>query len=190
MVFSNPHKEKLINNKYSDMKICFKCGVKKPLNEFYKHKLMADGHINKCISCAKKDVKKRESLLKNNIEWLEKERQRNRDKYYRLEYRIKHKPIKEKKKINMEKYNIKFPEKYRARIKSQRIIRKKGYELHHWNYNLEYAKDVIELTVSDHNLLHRYLKYDKEKMIYRNFNGDLLETKESHIELLQLIKKE
>lgn len=39
-------------------KVCFKCGAEKPRTDFYKHKGMADGHVNKCKECNKKDVTK------------------------------------------------------------------------------------------------------------------------------------
>lgn len=39
-------------------KTCFKCGRTLPLDEFYAHPEMGDGHLNKCKSCTKADVKR------------------------------------------------------------------------------------------------------------------------------------
>ena len=41
----------------TSVKTCFKCGVEKPLDDFYKHQMMSDGHLNKCKECTKKDTK-------------------------------------------------------------------------------------------------------------------------------------
>lgn len=170
------------------MKKCFICNEEKELDEFYKHSKMADGHLNKCKTCTKRSVRKRELDLNKNPNWQEKEKARHRDKYYRLNYKEKHKPSSEKKKEIMNRYKERYPEKKLAKMAIGKL-KTKGIERHHWSYNEEHWKDVIELSIADHNLLHRYMKYDQSIMMYCTLEGRILDSKISHIDLLHLIKQ-
>lgn len=38
-------------------KTCFKCGAQKAIDDFYRHPMMADGHLGKCKDCTKLDVR-------------------------------------------------------------------------------------------------------------------------------------
>jgi len=170
-------------------KICFKCNKEKELSQFYKHKKMADGHLNKCKECTKKDSRNIELKIRSTQVGLELDRKRNRDKYYRLDYLHKHKPTTEQKRLIMKRYTQKYPEKVLAHSASNSIRCANCLEKHHWSYNEEHYKDIIFLSNRDHNLLHRFMIYDQERMMYRNLQGLLLDTKDSHIELIETIKK-
>jgi ribosomal protein S27AE len=55
-------------------KVCFKCQTEKDITEFYKHKMMADGHVGKCKTCNRADV--RENYQKNHDHYIAYERKR------------------------------------------------------------------------------------------------------------------
>ena len=42
------------------MKKCFVCGQEKPLEDFYRHPMMADGHLGKCKECTKVYMRERQ----------------------------------------------------------------------------------------------------------------------------------
>lgn len=66
------------------MKRCFKCHTEKPIDEFYRHPMMGDGHLNKCKSCTKRDVARRHFQRMETPDGRAAERARGRDKYHRL----------------------------------------------------------------------------------------------------------
>lgn len=171
-----------------ETKFCKKCGTEKELHFFYSHSQMKDGKLNICIECTKNRISEREKKLKENPNWVEKEQERQRKKYHRLNKNWKKPDGKYRTKVNSE-YRQRYPEKHKARNKAQRIQKQKGNVLHHWSYNEIHWKDIIELSKKDHAFLHRHIEYVQELKLYKNKKTDeILETKESHINLLNSLK--
>lgn len=150
-------------------KVCFKCGEEKPLSEFYKHPKMADGHLNKCKECTKKDAGKNYERNSQDEGWMEKERARGREKYSRLGY------------------NKKYPHAHPTTKKIRGYLEKRidipeGYEIHHWNYGRLY--DVFLLSRKAHKLAHKEILYNEENKVFA-YKGELLDTKEKHLEMIR-----
>lgn len=59
-------------------KVCFKCEAELPIVNFYKHPMMADGHLGKCKACARYDV--RQNRLARREYYNAYDRQRSQDK--------------------------------------------------------------------------------------------------------------
>jgi len=137
-------------------KICKDCKSTYPISDFPKTKNTKSGHINVCYRCER---------IRYNI-------------------RASRKSKELKNKISAT-YKSKYPEKRKAVNALKRVVKKVGHNLHHWSYNREHFKDCIELTVHNHNIIHKHLLYDENSKMYRRIDTmDLLNTKELHIEYI------
>lgn len=168
-------------------KTCNLCCKDKEVADFYKGG-GTFGVGNRCKDCVKRQSAERLAILISTPEGVKKERARHREKYHRLGYKEAHKPSPEKKKEIMERYKAKYPEKVSAASKTSKMKPTVlGNELHHWSYNLEHQKDVIEISTKDHNTIHRYIKYDQPLKLYRTRKGTLLDSRELHEKYIGLV---
>jgi len=134
------------------MKKCFKCGIVKSIDEFYKHPKMTDGHLGKCKSCTKEDVSL--NYHKNRDHYVEYERAREKPK-----------ARKKRKHTYMKRYRNKYPERYVAHCAVNNAVRdgrlekepcavcgNENSEAHHEDYLQPLV--VVWLCRKHHMLLH------------------------------------
>ena len=139
-------------------KKCFKCKIVKPLDEFYKHKMMADGHVNKCKECNKKDV------AKHRLENIERIRE-----YDRKRSNLKHR-VDLRKKIT-KRWEDQFPNRKKAQNKLHNAVRDgkikkqpcwvcgETAEAHHPDYSR--PLDVVWLCTAHHRQTHALIKKEQ-----------------------------
>lgn len=158
------------------MKKCFKCLTLKPLSEFYKHSGMKDGHLNKCKSCAKVDVKQNRDEKSEYYKSYDRarytpEKVRENTAKYREKYRSDE-SFRESVKVSADRWKRKNPQKRSAQVylgnavRDGRIVKKTLCEhcessvkvqAHHWSYEREHWLDVIWLCPPCHGAEHRRL---------------------------------
>jgi len=148
-------------------KACFKCGEVKLLSEFYKHPGMADGHLNKCKDCTKKDVKEHREDNLEKIQEYDRERNRNMTEKRRAG---RWKPTAELRALYIARSNERFPERRKANIALSNAVRDNrvqrpsycescGKECIPHGHHPSYAEDmwlhVTWLCSSCHGEIHR-----------------------------------
>lgn len=157
-----------------ETKKCLHCNAEKSIYDFYKHPKMKDGRTNVCCECTKKAIRENYKSKSNNPTFIEKERQRGRDKYKRLNYSKRKSAHEENKNTRRNLIN--------------KGINLTGMEIHHWNYLL--SMDVFILTIKAHRLIHKFLIFDETTQMFI-YNEMLLDSKEKHLDaIVDILKTE
>ena len=165
-------------NNNTDTAICSTCKQELLKSCFYQNRRSKSGYNSYCKSCGSIAQKKRLAHFRENPEWVKQERQRVRDSQ-RNRKRNPHTP--EQRKRNYMRKKLIFPEKLSANFAARTLPRTIGFNNHHWSYRKEHRKDVIILTISQHHLVHRFMVYDQERMMYRRLDGTLIDSREAAI---------
>ena len=159
------------------MKVCFKCFVEKPPSDFYAHKAMADGHLNKCKDCTKKDVFRHRELNLEKVREYDRNRPNREERVKTTCTRIS-RLCKEDKDFSKRVSDIKLKwallnqHKTKAKHAANRAVRdgklqkktlcehcllEKKLQKHHWSYDEQHWLDVIWLCTSCHGKEHKRL---------------------------------
>lgn len=169
-----------------DTKQCFKCGETKPLDDFYVHRKMSDGHVNKCKECNKRDVQ--QNYDKNRAYFQEYDRHRNtlpqrkEAATLRAKWRQEHEPERvreyqrrtrkrhaEARKAEQRRIRADFPTKYQARNAVSNALRKGTLirqpcaqcgDMKSHGHHEDYTKplDVVWLCPLHHKARHKELE--------------------------------
>ncbi len=159
------------------MKECFKCKISKPLSDFYKHSKMSDGHLNKCKTCTKEDVRKHRAE-NDSVREYDRNRPNARERSLKNQERTKHlwetsHSFRESRLNGLRKWKCENPNKRKAQnaannaLRDGRLERKYSCQhcgeksdrlhKHHWSYEPQYWLDVVWLCSTCHGVEHKRL---------------------------------
>lgn len=154
------------------MKRCTHCGRVLPEGEFYRK----GGRLASwCKECSREQNRKIYDERMKDPEYVERERERQRDKWHRL-YAGK------KSDVMLQKQRL-YPS-LRSGRRATKSALPAGVELHHWNYNL--PKSLIVLPLGIHHRLHAIIKLNLQEGIYY-YDGRPLDTIEKHMAVVKSV---
>lgn len=188
-------------------KVCTKCKEKKSVNDYHKQKKGKYGVTSVCKVC-KSEIKKRDwKVTKNDKElyqvhkervaehyrkkskdkkWMERKRKAQR-KICRKDYARKYyNDNREAYRVYKKRTRKRYPEKEKAR-RATINMKIDGKHLHHWSYNEEHYTCVIPLSPLDHAKIYRFLIYDNNSFYFKDSKGNLLNTRNKHLEYINSI---
>jgi hypothetical protein len=137
------------------MKICKKCNIEKPLDDFHNLKNSKDGKQPKCKVCVneiqkKINIKNRDKILERKKKYRESEKGKLVRKEYRRKYYLKNKIIENERSNQWNKTNKELMKKYKNEY--SKLYRKNNPELHAWrgilhNYLRRVGKEKENYTI-------------------------------------------
>ena len=65
-------------------KVCFKCDAELPITNFYKHSMMADGHLGKCKACTRYDVRENRKTKVEYYNAYDRRRSKNKERIAKM----------------------------------------------------------------------------------------------------------
>lgn len=149
------------------MKPCSCCGKTLPLEAFYAHPMMADGHLNKCKECVRAYMRKRNAEIMADPARAPLEMERHRRKAKR-QYREKRAAGTWQRSEAATTYRIRYPERGAAHVAVNRAVREgrlvkpdacedcgRALPLHGHHDDYSRPLDVRWLCVDCHFLRHR-----------------------------------
>lgn len=155
------------------MKACIHCRKRLPLEMYYRHKMMADGHLNSCKACVKARVR---AYRAANLESIrEYDRQRGQLPHRKAGVAERAHRYQEQAKIAREIYKERYPQRRKAHNIVNNAIRDGklkvkpcercnfafGVQAHHEDYDK--PLDVMWLCTECHGERHREINAERRR---------------------------